>query len=146
MLPEKEREMSLCFNLTQTVTLLMVNCVMIGLELERRGKSLSTHRWACSCFLHGSSCNHRLQAACTEEGRRGSVGQTWSCFYKTLLCWDLGEGGRTRLVPCLILPLASATIHRGDWKHPAGRCFLLVCCYFWITFSSSVSNFLFPLT
>lgn len=28
-----------------------------------------------------------------------------------LLCWDLGEGGRTRLVPCLILPLASATIH-----------------------------------
>lgn len=85
MLPEKEREMSLCFNLTQTVTLLMVNCVMIGLELERRGKSLSTHRWACSCFLHGSSCNHRLQAACTEEGRRGSVGQTWSCFYKTFM-------------------------------------------------------------
>lgn len=50
MLPEKEREMSLCFNLTQTVTLLMVNCVIIGLELERRGKSLFTRCWACSCF------------------------------------------------------------------------------------------------
>lgn len=97
-------------------------------------------------ILHGSSCNHRLQALWQSGGRnvRRAYGNIYVYIYiwrsVYLLCWAL--------LDCLISPLASPTIHLGDWKHrtPAGCWFLSACgflfCFLLVLLLFPIINFL----
>ena len=93
--------------------------------------------------LHGSSCNHRLQAMWRgEEGQADSEEKKIHAyiskyiservlFYLMLLCWGLG--GYTRHVLCLILPFANNPPIGDSKQRNSIRTFIFslhVCCYF----------------
>lgn len=93
------------------MTLLFVYCVIFGLETERRWEfrngelslsgSVTFHPLlGLLMFLHGSSCNHCLRAACTEEGRGADSEEIvdvdiWRSFFELNLMLGFVQGGHT---------------------------------------------------